>query len=176
MQSRNFVTGGLGYTGTRCIFLISQRSGLSLRKRKTGLLPTIKILNTYLSNYLGNSHYLRRVLIHTSHRTSRSIRPGFKSQARDLHLKLVLSMFWATTTLRHVSILRDTCLSIRQIPPSQCHHMSLMEFVVSPPGCGRRVTDFRFREAHKAQLPCSDEADGDIWIYSTRRGLKPKFY
>jgi hypothetical protein len=27
-------------------------------------------------------------------------------------------------------------------PPSQCHHMSLMDFVVSPPGCGRSVTDF----------------------------------
>jgi hypothetical protein len=24
----------------------------------------------------------------------------------------------------------------------QCHHMSLMDFVVSPPGCGRSVTDF----------------------------------
>jgi hypothetical protein len=24
----------------------------------------------------------------------------------------------------------------------QCHHMSLVEFVVSPHGCGRRVTDF----------------------------------
>jgi hypothetical protein len=23
----------------------------------------------------------------------------------------------------------------------QCHHMSLMDFVVSPPGCGRSVTD-----------------------------------
>jgi hypothetical protein len=27
-------------------------------------------------------------------------------------------------------------------PPPQCHHMSLMDFVVSPPGCGRSVTDF----------------------------------
>jgi hypothetical protein len=24
----------------------------------------------------------------------------------------------------------------------QCHHMSLMDFVVSPPGCDRSVTDF----------------------------------
>jgi hypothetical protein len=24
----------------------------------------------------------------------------------------------------------------------QCHHMSLTDFVVSPPGCGRSVTDF----------------------------------
>jgi hypothetical protein len=24
----------------------------------------------------------------------------------------------------------------------QCHHMSLMDFVASPPGCGRSVTDF----------------------------------
>jgi hypothetical protein len=25
---------------------------------------------------------------------------------------------------------------------SQCHHMSLMDFVFSPPGCGQSVTDF----------------------------------
>jgi hypothetical protein len=24
----------------------------------------------------------------------------------------------------------------------QCHHMSLMDFVAFPPGCGRNVTDF----------------------------------
>jgi hypothetical protein len=38
----------------------------------------------------------------------------------------------------------------------QCHHMSLMDFVVSTPGCGRSVT------AHEAQLRCPDEVDGDI--------------
>jgi hypothetical protein len=26
--------------------------------------------------------------------------------------------------------------------PPQCHHMSLMDFVVSPLGCGQSVTDF----------------------------------
>jgi hypothetical protein len=25
-------------------------------------------------------------------------------------------------------------------------------------------------------VTCPDEMDGDIWIWSTRRGLKPKFY
>jgi hypothetical protein len=54
--------------------------------------------------------------------------------------------------------------------------MSLMDFVVSPPGCGRSVTDFRSWDAHEAQLRCPDEVDGDIWIWSTRRGLKPKSY
>jgi hypothetical protein len=53
----------------------------------------------------------------------------------------------------------------------QCHHMSLMDFVVSPPGWGRSVTDFWGWDAHETQLRCPDEMDGDIWIWSTRRGL-----
>jgi hypothetical protein len=56
------------------------------------------------------------------------------------------------------------------------HHMSLMDIVASPPGCGRSVTDFLGWDAHEAQLCCPDEMDGDIWIWSTRRGLKPKLY
>jgi hypothetical protein len=47
----------------------------------------------------------------------------------------------------------------------QCHHMSLMDFAVSPPGCGRNVTDFWGWDAHEAQLRCPDEVDGDIWIW-----------
>jgi hypothetical protein len=58
----------------------------------------------------------------------------------------------------------------------QCHHMSLMDLVVSPSGCGRSETDFWGWEADEARLRCPDEVDGDIWIWSTRRGLKPKFY
>jgi hypothetical protein len=54
--------------------------------------------------------------------------------------------------------------------------MSLMDFVVSPPCCGQSVTDVWGRDAHEAQLHCADEVDGDIWIWSNRRGLKPKFY
>jgi hypothetical protein len=53
----------------------------------------------------------------------------------------------------------------------QCHHMSLMDFVVSPPGCGRCVTGFWGWDAHEAQFRCPDEVDGDMWIWSTRRGL-----
>jgi hypothetical protein len=34
----------------------------------------------------------------------------------------------------------------------QCHHMSLMDFVVSPPGCGRSVTDFWGWDAHEAHV------------------------
>jgi hypothetical protein len=45
---------------------------------------------------------------------------------------------------------------------SQCYHMSLMDFVVSPPGCGQSVTDFLGWDAHEAQLRCPDEVDGDI--------------
>jgi hypothetical protein len=58
----------------------------------------------------------------------------------------------------------------------QCQHMSLMDFLVSLPCCGRRVTDFWGWDVHRAQLLCPDEVDGDIWIRSTRRGLKSKFY
>jgi hypothetical protein len=58
----------------------------------------------------------------------------------------------------------------------QCHRMSLMDFVVSPPGCGRSVTDLWGWDAHEVQLRCPDEVNGDIWIWSTRRGIRPKFY
>jgi hypothetical protein len=54
-------------------------------------------------------------------------------------------------------------------PPMPPH--SLIDFVVSPPGCGRSVTDFWGWDAHKALLRCPDEVDCDIWIWSTRRGL-----
>jgi hypothetical protein len=33
---------------------------------------------------------------------------------------------------------------------------------VSPPGCGRSVTDFWGWDAHEEQLRCPDEVDGDI--------------
>jgi hypothetical protein len=33
-------------------------------------------------------------------------------------------------------------LNVSQIFFYQCHHMSLMDFVVFLPGCGQRVTDF----------------------------------
>jgi hypothetical protein len=40
--------------------------------------------------------------------------------------------------------------------------MSLMDFVVSPPGCDRSVADFWGWDAHEAQLRCPDKVDGDI--------------
>jgi hypothetical protein len=46
-----------------------------------------------------------------------------------------------------------------------------MDFVVSPPGCGRSVTDFWRSDTHEAQLCCPDQVDGDIWIWSTGRGI-----
>jgi hypothetical protein len=51
-----------------------------------------------------------------------------------------------------------------------------MDFVVSPSGCGLSVTDFWGWDANEAHLRCPDEVGGDIWIWSTRRDLKPKFY
>jgi hypothetical protein len=43
--------------------------------------------------------------------------------------------------------------------------MSLMDFVVYPPGYGRSVANFRGWDAHEAQLRCPDEVDGDILTY-----------
>jgi hypothetical protein len=54
--------------------------------------------------------------------------------------------------------------------------MSLMDFVVSPPVCDRSVTDFWVLGTHDAQLRFPDVVDGDIWIWSTMKGIKPKFY
>jgi hypothetical protein len=53
--------------------------------------------------------------------------------------------------------------------------MSLMDFVVSPLGCGRSVTDFCGWDAHEATyvVPMKWMV---IYEYSTRRGVKPKFY
>jgi hypothetical protein len=50
----------------------------------------------------------------------------------------------------------------------QCHHMSLTDIVVSPPSCGRSVTDFWGWDAYEAQLRCPDEVDSDVWIWSTK--------
>jgi hypothetical protein len=36
-----------------------------------------------------------------------------------------------------------------------------MDFLVSPPGCGRSVADFWGWDAHEVQLRCPDEMDGD---------------
>jgi hypothetical protein len=41
-------------------------------------------------------------------------------------------------------------------------HHGAVKIVVSPPGCGRNVTDFCGWDAHEAQLRCPDEVDGDI--------------
>jgi hypothetical protein len=52
----------------------------------------------------------------------------------------------------------------------QCHRVSLMDFVISPTGCGRSVIDFWGRDAHEAQLRCPDEVDGDIYEYEIPGG------
>ena len=42
----------------------------------------------------------------------------------------------------------------------QCHHMSVVDFVVLPPGHGRSVTDFWGWDAQEAQLSCPD----GVWV------------
>ena len=54
----------------------------------------------------------------------------------------------------------DLTLSNVQLYLSQCHHMSVVDFVVLPPGHGRSVTDFWGWDAHEAQLRCPD----DVWV------------
>jgi hypothetical protein len=39
----------------------------------------------------------------------------------------------------------------------QCHHMSLIDFVVSPPSCGRSVTNLWGWDAHETRLRCPGE-------------------
>jgi len=58
----------------------------------------------------------------------------------------------------------------------QCHHMSLLDFVVLPPGHGSSVTDFWGWDAHETQLRCPDDVSVDIGGCSVRRALKLKFY
>jgi hypothetical protein len=48
--------------------------------------------------------------------------------------------------------------------------MSLMDFMVSLPGCGWSVTDFWGWDAHEAQLRCPDEVGGDIYEYEVPGG------
>ena len=47
-----------------------------------------------------------------------------------------------------------------ECPPPQCHHMSLVDFMVLTPGHCRSVTDFWGWDAHEAQLHCPDV----VWV------------
>jgi hypothetical protein len=49
--------------------------------------------------------------------------------------------------------------------------MSVMDFVVSPPGCGWSVTDFWGWDTYEAQLRCPNEVDGDIYEYGVPGGV-----
>jgi hypothetical protein len=87
------------------------------------------------------------------------------------HVRVIIRKFTSNALLsykRSLQLLKKTFFG------AQCHHMSLMDFVVSPPDCGQSLTDFGGWDAYEAQLRCPDKVDGDIW--STSRGLKPKFY
>jgi hypothetical protein len=46
-------------------------------------------------------------------------------------------------------------------PPPPIPPHAHMDFVVSPPGCGRSVTDFWGWDAHEAQLRCPDDVSVD---------------
>jgi hypothetical protein len=87
----------------------------------------------------------------------------------------IISQFHESFVIMLTSLCDRWVSNSERVSP-QSHHMSPMDLVVSPPGCGRSVTYFLDWDAHEAQLHCPDEVGGDIWIWSTRSGLKPKFY
>jgi hypothetical protein len=58
----------------------------------------------------------------------------------------------------------------------QCHHMSLIDFMVSPPGCGRSVTDLWGWDAHEARLRMviyGYEVPGEALNLSSTKLLRP---
>jgi hypothetical protein len=48
--------------------------------------------------------------------------------------------------------------------PPPCHHISLVDFVVSPPGCGQSVTDFCGWDAHEAEFCFLGDMGDDTYI------------
>jgi hypothetical protein len=93
------------------------------------------------------------------------------------HLSATLqTMSYAVANLQENRAVFRIFIALFKVAVFQSHHMSVMDFVVSPPGCGWSVTDFQGWDTHEVRLRCPDEVDGDIWMWSTRRGLKPKFY
>jgi hypothetical protein len=95
-----------------------------------------------------------------------------KTQADSI--KLVVSP--AGISNRHFDEYKNNMRLLHFFPkPPHVH----TDFVVPPLGCGRSVTDFWSWGAHKARLHCPYGVSDDIpriWAWSTRRGLKPKFY
>jgi hypothetical protein len=59
--------------------------------------------------------------------------------------------------------------------PTMPPHVAHIDFVFSPPGYGRSVTDFWGWGAHKARLHWYNWW-WYVWAWSAKRGLKPKFY
>jgi hypothetical protein len=97
----------------------------------------------------------------------------FKDWKWNNHITFPKSIMWRVLVVIWKQLFQCDISKMCQcfFPLPQCHHMSLMDFVVSPPSCGQSVTDCWGWDAHEAQLRCSDEVDGDIWKWSTRRGL-----
>ena len=80
-------------------------------------------------------------------------------------------LFYRVPTMAHDSCIFWLCFFFQMTP-----HVFLVDFVVLPPEHGRNVTEFWGWDAHEAQLRCPDGVSGDIGGYSSRKGLKPKFY
>jgi hypothetical protein len=87
------------------------------------------------------------------------------------HLYLPLCLSTTATRETKCCVFWICCCCCFPMPPHVCHGLRGL-----PPGCCWSVTDFWGWDALEARLRCPDEVDGDIWIWSTRRGLKPKFY
>jgi hypothetical protein len=75
--------------------------------------------------------------------------PSFCPTLQVLDMSFLLCLSWLLRSRvrkfrRDLSITLYNYGEIQSLksPPPPGHHMSLMDFVVSPPGCGRSVTDF----------------------------------
>jgi len=83
--------------------------------------------------------------------------------------RLVDIYIYIITAYSHIYIYTYICECMRT-----CIYI-FFDFVVFPPGHGRRVTDFWVWDAREVRLRCPDEVSGDIGGCSARRALKPKF-
>jgi hypothetical protein len=93
----------------------------------------------------------------------------------SVHLCVCMPVYTVHSFIYLSSSTSSSSSSLSPLHPHH-HHKSRKDFVASPPRCGRSVNHMGGWDTHEARLCCPDEVDGDIWIWSAGRGLKPKFY
>jgi hypothetical protein len=121
----------------------------------------LNFCENHCRNFLNTRLRDKRELLEYRHNDGRAY-------CKDVNeLTRVIPLF-ADRLYDFLSLSVSLSLSLSPMPP----HV-LIVFVVSPPGCGRSVTDFWGWGA--VTLPrCCEWLY--IWAWNTRKGLKPKFY